>query len=176
MLMATFNKIVILSFLTILVVLIIYYFLPIQKLPDGIIIDKIVVLKSEHKLIAYSEGHMVVTYKIAIGKNPIGEKEYEGDGKTPEGIYMISDKNPKSDFHKNLGISYPNPTDILHSQQLGRPAGGSIKIHGLKNGEDCIGKFQRWTDWTNGCIALTNQEIDELYNHTKIGTSIEIKR
>src|SRR5450432_1351442 len=118
--MATIKKIIILSFYAVLAGLMIYYFLPIQKLPDNAIIDKIVVLKSEHKLIAYSHGQMIVTYKIPIGKNPTGDKEYEGDGKTPEGIYTINDKNPKSEFHKNLGVSYPNAKDILQAQQLGR--------------------------------------------------------
>jgi murein L,D-transpeptidase YafK len=142
-LMATIKKLIIISIIAILAGLIIYYFLPIQKLPDNVTIDRIVVLKSEHKLIAYSHGQIIVTYKIAIGKNPTGDKEYEGDGKTPEGIYTINDKNPKSEFHKNLGVSYPNTKDILQAQKLGKPVGGSIKIHGLKNGKGYIGKFQR---------------------------------
>ena len=174
--MATFKNLILFFFIAVLVVLTIYYFSPIQKIPGNVIIDKIIISKADHKLITYSKGQMIVTYKIAIGKNPIGEKEYEGDGKTPEGMYTINDKNAESEFHKNLGISYPAAKDILQAQQSGKPAGGSIKIHGLKNGNGYIGKFQRWIDWTNGCIALTNQEIDELYSHTKIGTPVEIRK
>lgn len=153
----------------------IYYFYPIQKISQGIVIDKIVVSKSEHKMFAYSKGNLVVTYKVAIGKNK-GDKEFEGDQKTPEGNYTINDKNPNSGYHLNLGISYPNDEDRAKAKSLGKPVGGSIKIHGLNNGKGYIGKFQRWKDWTNGCIALTNEELDEIYNHTPIGTPIEIRK
>lgn len=77
--------------------------------------------------------------------------------------------------YKNLGISYPNKQDIEVSKNLGKPPGGNIKIHGLTNGAGFIGKFQRWFDWTAGCIALTDQEVEELYNTVEIGTKIEIK-
>jgi murein L,D-transpeptidase YafK len=171
-----FKRIFILSFLAILLGLSIYYFYPTEKIPDEITIDKIIVIKSEHKLMAYSHGKLIVSYKIAIGRNPDGNKEYEGDGKTPEGLYTINSKNPNSDFYKNLGISYPNQQDIIRAKELKKPTGGDIKIHGIKNGQGYIGRFHRWNDWTNGCIALTNQEIDELYNHTPVGTAIEIRR
>lgn len=152
-----------------------YYCYPIQKIPAGIIINKIIVYKSKHLLEAYSDNKLIIAYKIAIAKNPVGAKEYEGDLKTPEGIYTINDKNPNSGYHKNLGISYPNAKDIAHAKQLGKPTGGDIKIHGLKNGQGYIGKFLQWKDWTNGCIALTNEEVDELYEHTLTGAVIEIK-
>lgn len=155
--------------------LLIYYFYPIQKIPAGISIDKIIVYKSKHTLEAYSNNQLIVTYKIAIAKNPVGAKEYQGDLKTPEGAYTINDKNPNSGYHKNLGISYPNAQDIARAKQLGKPTGGDIKIHGLKNGQGYIGKFLRWKDWSNGCIALTDEEVDELYDHTLIGAIIEIK-
>ena len=154
----------------------IYYFYPVQKIPAGVSIDKIIVVKSKHKLFAYSNGQLVVTYKIAIGKYPTGRKEFEGDMKTPEGTYTIIDKNARSEFHKTLGISYPNQQDITLAQRIGKAAGGDIKIHGLKNGQGYIGKFHRWRDWTNGCIALTNDEVDQLYDHTPVGTLIEIKK
>lgn len=154
--------------------LLIYYFYPIQKIPAGISIDKITVYKSKHILEAYSNNQMIVTYKIAIAKKPVGAKEYQGDLKTPEGIYTINDKNPNSSYYKNLGISYPNAQDIEHAKKLGKPTGGDIKIHGLKNGQGYIGKFLRWKDWTNGCIALTDEEVDELYEHVLIDAVIEI--
>jgi len=154
----------------------VYYFWPLTSIPKGVVIDHIVVYKSGHRLQAFSQGRLVATYVMAIGKNPLGPKEYEGDLKTPEGIYTICDRNPNSAYHKNLGISYPNLTDRARAKQLGRPTGGDIKIHGLKNGRGYIGRFHRWRDWTNGCIALSNTEMDELYAHVQTGAVIEIKK
>ena len=129
--------------------------------------------KSEKRMYAYSKGKIIKTYKISLGRNPIGKKEYEGDNKTPEGIYFINDKNPNSGFHKNLGISYPNQVDIVNANFLGKPTGGDIKIHGLKNGLGAFDKFHYWFS-TRGCIRVTNNEIDELFNAVSIGTSIQI--
>ncbi|RRJ92561.1 L,D-transpeptidase family protein [Flavobacterium macacae] len=153
-----------------------YYIYPEAKLPKGKIIDRIEVLKSQRKMLVYSEGELLKTYTISLGKNPIGHKEFEGDFKTPEGIYEINAKNPNSGYHKNLGVSYPNEKDIAHSKSLGKPTGGDIKIHGIRNGAGSISKFQRWKDWTAGCIAVTNEEMDELYESVKIGATIEIKK
>lgn len=152
-----------------------YYFYPEDKLTADIKVDKLVVFKAKRQLIAYSNGQLVKTYKISLGRQPIGDKEFEGDKKTPEGLYFINDKNPKSGYHKNLGISYPDEDDIENAKRLGKPTGGGIKIHGLRNGTGCIGKFHRWFDWTLGCIAVTDEEIDELYYTVKVGTKIEIK-
>ena len=153
----------------------VYYFYPENKLPDNIQINKIVVYKSKRQLLAYSNGKLIKTYKISLGNVPIGDKEFEGDKKTPEGFYIINDKNPNSGYHKNLGISYPNQEDIENAKRLGKPVGGDVKIHGLRNKMGIIGKFHRWFDWTLGCIAVTDNEIDELYGAVKIGTPIEIK-
>ena len=153
----------------------IYYFYPETKIQNDIQIDNIVVNKSKREMLVYSNGQLLKTYKISLGKQPVGHKEFEGDNKTPEGVYSISDKNPNSGYHKNLGISYPDKDDLENARQLGKPAGGNIKIHGLRNGVGFIGKFHRWLDWTLGCIALTDKEIDELYEAVKIGTRIEIK-
>jgi murein L,D-transpeptidase YafK len=152
----------------------VYYFYPENKLPADIQIDNIVILKSARQLLAYSGGQLIKTYKISLGRQPVGAKEFEGDKKTPEGVYSINDKNPNSDFHKNLGISYPDKYDNENAKRLGKPPGGNVKIHGLRNKTGFIGKFQRWYDWTSGCVAVTNQEIDELYNAVEIGTRIEI--
>jgi murein L,D-transpeptidase YafK len=152
-----------------------YYFYPSSKLERDVVIDKILVLKAERKLLAYSEGRLLKSYTVALGKNPIGDKRYEGDNRTPEGIYKIYDKNPNSGWHKNLGISYPDATDRKQAKLLGRSPGGDIKIHGLKNGRGFIGKFHRWKDWTQGCIALTDEEVDELFEHVLVGTTIEIR-
>ena len=152
-----------------------YYFYPEEKLPADIQIDKLVVYKSERQLLAYSNGLLVKTYRISLGRQPVGDKEFEGDKKTPEGLYFINDKNPNSGYHKNLGISYPDKDDIENAKRLGKPPGGNIKIHGLRNKTSFISKFHRWFDWTLGCIAVTDEEMDELYNAVKIGTQIDIK-
>lgn len=152
-----------------------YYFYPEPKLPTNIKIDYLQVFKSRHQLKAFSNGKIIKIYTISLGKTPTGDKQFEGDKKTPEGIYYINDKNPYSGWHKNLGISYPNKSDISSARKLRKSAGGNIKIHGIRNGFGFIHKFHRWFDWTNGCIALTNAEIDELYKAVKIGSPIEIR-
>lgn len=151
-----------------------YLFYPEDPLPEGARIDRIIVYKSERKLLAYENGQLLKTYKIALGGEPVGAKEYEGDEKTPEGLYYIHDKNPDSRYHKNLGVSYPDQNDTERAKLLGRPPGGDIKIHGLRNDIGFIGKLHRWSDWTLGCIALTNEEIDELYQSVRLGIPVEI--
>ena len=154
----------------------IYHLVPVEKIPTGVYIDRMLVVKSERKLYAYSGGKLIVTYAIALGKQPLGAKEQEGDFKTPEGLYVIDGRNAQSGYHKNLAISYPNEWDKSVAAKLGKPTGGDIKIHGLENGKGYIGKFHRLKDWTNGCIALTDEEVDELYEHVPDGTIIEIRK
>ena len=137
-------------------------------------IDKIVIIKHKRKLYLLSGDDVVRTYRIALGHNPKGHKQYEGDIRTPEGNYIINAKNPNSNFYKNLGISYPNQNDIAYAQSIGKSPGGQIKIHGLKNGYGWIGRFHLFCNWTNGCIVVTNNEIDEIYEMVEIGTPIEI--
>ena len=144
-----------------------------NKLPNNTNIDALVVYKSERKLIAFSKGKIIKTYFISLGKSPVGAKQFQGDNKTPEGIYFINGKNTHSVAYKNLGISYPNSNDISNSK--GKPTGGDIKIHGLMNNLWFIGNFHRLFDWTNGCIAVNNSEMEELYDDVKIGTRIEIR-
>lgn len=168
-------KIIVLLISFLFVGLLIYYFYPEGKLPKSAQVDSIIIYKSKRELLVYSKGKLLKKYKIALGRNPIGAKAFEGDRKTPEGIYYINDKNPTSGWHKNLGISYPNAVDRKRAKQLGKATGGDIKIHGLQNKRGFVGKFHRWKDWTLGCIALTDNEVDELYRAVKIGTPIEIK-
>jgi murein L,D-transpeptidase YafK len=134
-------------------------------LPKGTVIDSIVVRKAERTLEAYSTSKKIKTYSIALGKQPIGKKQLEGDMKTPEGLYFIDTRSAVSQFHKNLNISYPNEADSKYAASLQKSAGGEIKIHGLPNGFD--EKKYRHSDWTWGCIAVTNSEIDELYKYVK---------
>ena len=153
----------------------VYYFYPESTLPAGKKIEKLVVVKSQHLMHVYAEGHIIKSYAVSIGQNPVGDKVFEGDKRTPEGTYRIAGKNANSEFYKNLAISYPNKSDVAEAKRKNVDPGGDIKIHGLKNGLGFIGKFHRWRDWTAGCIALTNSEMDELYSHVEIGTPIVIK-
>jgi murein L,D-transpeptidase YafK len=147
-----------------------------KVLPAGTTIDRILVEKSERKLSILRGGKVLKTYHVALGRNPIGAKEQEGDNKTPEGIYTIDYRNPKSDYHLALHISYPSAEDITRAAQRGVNAGFDIMIHGLPNGQDWIGAAHRQKDWTAGCIAVTDEEIDELYRVTPDGTTIEIRQ
>ena len=149
-----------------------YWLWPERKIPAGTIAERLVVHKSERKMELWSNNKMTKTYQISLGGNPQGHKKLQGDGKTPEGLYYIDGKNPNSRFHLNLGISYPNKEDRLNAEN----PGGDIKIHGLKNENGFIGKFHRFFDGTDGCIAVTNIEIEELYEAVPIGTPIEIKQ
>jgi murein L,D-transpeptidase YafK len=155
---------------------VVWYFYPGKKLPFDTVIDKLMVYKSKRIMEAYAHGVLVKSYTVALGKNPLGHKEFEGDFRTPEGLYTINARNPNSSYHKNLGVSYPNSADVAHAKTLGKSAGGDIKIHGLRNGRGYIGKFHRFKDWTHGCIAVTNAEVDELYTAIKDGAVIEIRK
>jgi murein L,D-transpeptidase YafK len=164
---------ILLILLVLVLAAVLYNRWPEQKLDTSKKIDKIVVLKSERKMEVYSGNELLKTYKISLGSNPKGDKEYEGDGKTPEGKYSISSKNDKSKFHLSLGISYPGKDDKAKANMAGRSPGGDIMIHGLRYAY--IGKLHRLGDWTQGCIAVTNKEIEELYEAVAVGTPIEIK-
>jgi len=153
----------------------IYNIYPETKLAETAQIDSLVVFKSQNKMIVYQQGKLLKTYQVSFGDNPVGHKQFEGDEKTPDGHYTINAKNNKSGYHKNLGISYPNAQDVNYAMSIGKSAGGDIKIHGLRNGLGMINKFQRWINWTNGCVALTNAEVDELYRSVKLGARIQIK-
>ena len=137
-------------------------------------IDSIAVHKSERKMLAFRNNKLVKTYHISLGNQPIGPKQFQGDGKTPEGLYHIDGKNPNSDYHKNLGVSYPTDAERAWAKEFKRSAGGDIKIHGFPNGYTYLDRVRLPRDWTIGCIAVTNKEIDELYELVEIGTPILI--
>ena len=115
------------------------------------------------------------TYRVALGGQPKGPKTREGDGKTPEGRYVIDRRNAKSRFHLALHISYPNTSDVDNARKLGVPPGGDIIIHGLPNGFGWMGALHTKWDWTDGCIAVTNAEIEEIWRAVPDGTPIEIR-
>ncbi len=159
---------------TFIVSLLVYYYYEGGKIEKGTKIDKIIVNKSARELNTYSKGEIIKTFKISIGKNSIGRKEFEGDYKTPEGIYSISSKGPHKLFHKYLYVSYPNKNDILNAKKHRKDVGGQILIHGLHKSYTALGKFHRLMDWTKGCMGITNKEIDELYDAVDVGTPIQI--
>lgn len=141
----------------------------------GITADSIVVEKSLRRLTLFSGGYAVRTFDVALGQKPVGPKERVGDFRTPEGLYTIDYRNPFSRYHKALHISYPNAADLARAQTQGVTAGGDVMIHGLVNGEGAMGSDHRAYDWTNGCVAVTDEEVDELWNEVPVGTPIRIK-
>ena len=146
-----------------------------NRLPAGTKIDRIVVEKAERRLSILRGGRTLKTYRVALGRNPVGTKQEEGDMKTPEGVYKIDYRNPNSDYHLALHISYPSEEDNARAAQRGVNAGFDIMIHGLPNGRGWIGAAHRQKDWTVGCIAVTDGEIEELWQVTPDGTTIEIR-
>ena len=145
-----------------------------RPLPAGLMVDSIVAQKAKRLLIVYSRKRPIKAYRVALGDAPVGHKHFEGDEKTPEGLYHIDGKNPHSQAHKSLGISYPNAADKAYAARHGQPPGGLVKIHGIWNGQGHIGKAHLLDDWTNGCIAITDEEIDELYDRVKVGIPVLI--
>ena len=137
--------------------------------------DKILIEKKERRLTLLSRGERLRTYKIALGENPVGPKERQGDNKTPEGIYVIDSRNRDSGYHLSLHISYPNEKDKKRAKELGVYPGGNIMIHGIKNGLSWVGDFHAEVDWTKGCIAVTDEEIEEIDRLVPNGTIVEIR-
>jgi murein L,D-transpeptidase YafK len=142
---------------------------PVQKA------DSIVILKKDHLLELLSKGKVIRTYKVALGRGGLAPKTREGDGLTPEGHYFIDSRNAASAYHRALHISYPNAEDRDRAAKLGVPPGGAIMIHGLPNNVHWLGSTHRLYDWTLGCIAVTDPEIDETWNLVPVGTPVEIR-
>ncbi len=137
-------------------------------------VDSILVLKSKREMIVFNSRKVLKVYHVSLGRVPVGAKHFKMDYKTPEGIYHINDKNPNSECHKNLGISYPSDADRQYARSKGFSTGGDVKIHGIINGyEGPKEEYQTW-DWTYGCIAVLDEEMDELYTHVPVGTVINI--
>jgi murein L,D-transpeptidase YafK len=137
--------------------------------------DKILVEKKTRRLTLISRGRVLKTYKIALGGNPNGPKERQGDNKTPEGTYVIDARNKDSGYHLSLHISYPNEKDKKRAKELGVSPGGDIMIHGIKNGFSFVGDSHAEVDWTKGCIAVTDEEIEEIDKLAPTGTIVEIR-
>ena len=142
---------------------------------EGIKADRIVVLKNGHKMLLYANGQVIRTYKVALGRGGLEKRERAGDHRVPEGTYVIDWRNPNSRYHLSLHISYPNPADRERAKRLGVDPGGDIMIHGLPNGRGWIGRLHRLVDWTQGCVAVTDSEIEEIWKLVPDGTPIEIR-
>ena len=136
---------------------------------NGPAVTKVVVQKGARKMHLFHNDKVLKTYKMSLGFAPVGHKQIEGDGKTPEGLYYIDRRNPRSRFHLSIGISYPNEADIAYAKSIGKEPGGEIFIHG-KSGY----KGDNKGDWTWGCIAVTDRQMEEVYSMVRDGTPIYI--
>lgn len=132
-------------------------------------VTRVTVFKAHRRMFLWHHNAALKAYNIDLGFAPVGDKKVEGDGKTPEGHYLIDRRNPQSDFHLSLGIDYPRPHDIAEAEALGQKPGGDIFIHGQGRPADARGR-----DWTWGCIAVTNPEMEEVYSMVRTGTYVSI--
>ena len=140
--------------------------IPVYSGPE---VTRVVIQKGQRRLFLLNGTTVLRSYAIDLGFAPRGAKQIEGDGKTPEGAYFIDRKNPRSSFHLSLGISYPNPQDVADALAMGLAPGGDIFIHGASGR---LGR--RGSDWTVGCIAVTNREIEEIYSMVNTGTQVDL--
>jgi murein L,D-transpeptidase YafK len=136
-------------------------------------VDRIVIAKGAHLLSTFRSGRVLKTYRVALGQNPVGAKEQEGDMRTPEGTYFVDGRNAASDYHLALHLSYPSPAERERAAARGVDPGFDIEIHGLPNGRSA-NDYRPGSDWTAGCIALTDKEIEELWRVAPIGTVVQI--
>ena len=138
-------------------------------------VDRVVVDKSERKLHLIMDGEPYRTFDIALGIRPVGDKKYEGDFRTPEGTYRLDARNPNSEFFLSIHVSYPNGQDIREARAMGVDPGGAIMIHGLPNNPTRSEAYYRTQDWTNGCIAVSNSDMIDIWLMTADNTPIEIR-
>jgi murein L,D-transpeptidase YafK len=137
--------------------------------------DWLLVLKAPRRLLLLRGDRVLREYEIALGRSPVGPKRHQGDDRTPEGRYRIESRVVESAFHRALRISYPNEDDVAFAHRAGVDPGGDVMIHGLPNGERWVGEVHRAYDWTNGCIAVTDDELSEIWELVDDGTPIEIR-
>ena len=137
--------------------------------------DSVVIDKKARRLTLYHMGRPIRSYLVALGGNPVGDKLAAGDRRTPEGVFYIEGRNPNSSYHLSLRISYPDVSHRRRAEALGVDPGGNIMIHGLPNGRGSVGAYHRTADWTNGCVALTDEEIEEIWGAVPTGTPVQIK-
>lgn len=145
-----------------------------DRVADYSPVDRVVVRKSARLMELHRRGKVVRTYKIALGLRPAGGKQQEGDFKTPEGSYTLERRNPNSDYFLSIQISYPNAADVARAKKLGVSPGNAIMIHGLPNNPSKSMNYYSRMDWTDGCIAVSNSDMVEIWLMTVPGTPIEI--
>jgi murein L,D-transpeptidase YafK len=138
-------------------------------------VNQVIVVKGQRTLSLVSGGKVLHSYRVALGGTPVGAKQQQGDHKTPEGHYILDRRNPHSRFYKSIHISYPNEHEQQRASERGVSAGGDIMIHGLPSGFGWLGATHRERDWTDGCIAVTNAEMDQIWELVPDGTPIEIR-
>lgn len=148
---------------------------PASAVVQGPLIDKVLVLKSERRLQLISRGEPLKTYRISLGKQPKGAKAREGDKKTPEGLYWLDWRKVSDRYNLAMHISYPNITDAAKARREGVEAGGMIMIHGTPINEEYPEWYFHTLDWTEGCIAMRNDDMREVWSMVKDGTLIEIR-
>ncbi|MDO9527214.1 MAG: L,D-transpeptidase family protein [Gemmobacter sp.] len=138
---------------------------------NGPEVTRVEVHKSARKMYLLHHNKVLRQYDVALGFSPQGHKAFEGDGRTPEGVYIIDRQNPDSQFHLSIGMSYPNANDVQVARASGKSPGGDIFIHGRANRQN---DRNRGRDWTDGCIAVTDKEMEEIYSMVRVGTQIAV--
>jgi murein L,D-transpeptidase YafK len=157
-----------------------YDFLKLGRVPPALKLaderaDLIRIDKAARRMDVLRGDRVLKTYRISLGGNPAGDKVMEGDRRTPEGLYRLDFRNAASRFHLALRISYPDATDRADAERLGAKPGGDIMIHGIRNGLGFAGGLHHLFDWTDGCIAVTNDEIEEIWQIADVGTAVDIR-
>ena len=148
---------------------------PVVGIKGIVVADSIVIEKARRTLTLYSGGYAVRSYRVALGNQPTGDKLERGDGRTPEGVFHVDYKNPQSKYHMALHISYPDAAHARRAAALGVSPGGDIMIHGLPAAYAGLGSAHADYDWTEGCIAVTDQEIEEIWRAVPQGAPVQIK-
>ena len=148
---------------------------PPSPLPPGAEADRIVVDKSDRTLTLLADDTVLATYRVSLGGAPVGHKQQEGDERTPEGAYVLDWRNAESIAHRSLHVSYPDADDVARAEAAGVAPGGQIMVHGITNGLGWLGRLHLLADWTDGCIGVTNAEMDQIWDAVTDGTPIEIR-
>ncbi len=144
------------------------------QMVSGVTADYIIIEKSKRRLTLIAKGQILKTYPISLGRSPVGRKVMEGDDRTPEGIYRIDYRLDNSRYHLALHISYPSENDLENARKLDVSPGGDIMIHGIGKAKGKLAGLHLLFDWTNGCVAVTDQEIEEIWQVTPVGTVVNI--
>jgi murein L,D-transpeptidase YafK len=148
---------------------------PASGLPADAKADLVVVHKATRRLDLYQHGVLLKSYSVSLGRHPEGPKQQQGDGRTPEGEYVLDYRKPDSSFYRALHISFPAPADLAAARTKGIDPGGLVMVHGMKNGLGWLGRLHLAFDWTDGCVAVTDHEMNEIWRAVPDGTKIILK-